>query len=280
MSNRVSGRDWERLSAYLDGELTSRDRARLEDQLKTNSELRAALEELHQTRSLLRSQPFARAPRNFTLSPDMAGIKLEKHFGSNLFPVLRFTSVVASLLFVFIILSDLLLTGQQLASPMLGAEMESVAIQQEVESTSEIFSKAVEESVEVEGLALSESAEAEQALDHAEVPMAGAPAMEMPSPAEEVYPPQADEPLLFAAPMTVTPEPTQTPIPSPTASIVSPERGSTAEAENDLISFLRLIHILRIIENRMLIRFFEVSLVLVAVISGLVAVYMRPVRKR
>lgn len=281
MRNRVSGRDWEMLSAYLDGELPPREQARLEDQLNTNSELRAALEELRRTRSLLRSQPLVNAPRNFTLNPEMVGKKPEKYIGSGLFPVLRLTSVLASLLFAFVIFSDFLFTGQRLASPMMGAELESVVIQQEVESTSGIVSKSVEEeSAVAEGLASSESVESESALDLAEAPVERAPALEMPSPAEVEYPPPAEESLLFAAPMTVTPEPTQTPQPSPTAYIVPAEERLPAERENVLIVFFHLDNIQRILRDRVLVRFLEVSLALVALISGLVAVYTRPARKR
>ncbi len=57
------------LSAYLDGELSGRHRAKLEASLKKDAGLLAALESLRQTRALLRSAPQAKTTRNFTLTP-------------------------------------------------------------------------------------------------------------------------------------------------------------------------------------------------------------------
>ena len=70
-----SRRDLEQLSAYLDGQLSQSDRARLEIRIKSDAGLAAALEELRQTRAFLRRTPQRHAPRNFTLTPGMAGIR-------------------------------------------------------------------------------------------------------------------------------------------------------------------------------------------------------------
>ena len=74
MTKNISMREWEALSAYLDGQLPAKERTRLETQLNQAPELRSALEDLRRTRSVLRSQPKVRAPRNFTLTPEMAGL--------------------------------------------------------------------------------------------------------------------------------------------------------------------------------------------------------------
>ena len=60
------------LSAYLDGQLTPAEIRQAEELLASRFEMRTALDELSQTRALLRSLPMRRAPRNFTLSPAMA----------------------------------------------------------------------------------------------------------------------------------------------------------------------------------------------------------------
>jgi anti-sigma factor RsiW len=65
----------EALSAYLDGQLTPKERSRLEKKLQASADLRAAMEEMRRTRAVLRSQPRLRAPRNFTLTPEMAGLR-------------------------------------------------------------------------------------------------------------------------------------------------------------------------------------------------------------
>ena len=66
MTTPISDRDWEAISAYLDGELNPKERARLDARLQANADLRAALEDLRRTRTVLRSQPRLHAPRNFT----------------------------------------------------------------------------------------------------------------------------------------------------------------------------------------------------------------------
>jgi len=63
--------DWEILSAYLDGQLSSRELEKVQKRLETQPDLQRALDELQRTRMVLRAAPRRRAPRNFTLSPDM-----------------------------------------------------------------------------------------------------------------------------------------------------------------------------------------------------------------
>ena len=90
-----SFRDVERLSAYLDGELSQAERARLESRLARDVGLSAALDELRATRALLRRTSRRRAPRSFTLTPKMAGLRPPL---PRAVPVLRFASVLATLL--------------------------------------------------------------------------------------------------------------------------------------------------------------------------------------
>jgi anti-sigma factor RsiW len=63
--------DWdqqlEQLSAYLDNEVDERERAALEQHLPTCEECRRALEELGQSRALLRALPTPALPRSFRL---------------------------------------------------------------------------------------------------------------------------------------------------------------------------------------------------------------------
>ncbi len=63
--------DTEQLSAYIDGELPTRERAVLEARLLTEPALRRELESLRATSALLRDLPPMTAPRSFTLSPEM-----------------------------------------------------------------------------------------------------------------------------------------------------------------------------------------------------------------
>jgi len=116
---KLSFRVVEQLSAYLDGQLSQAERARLEARLRADPELAAALDDLRRTRSLLHRSPQRRAPRNFTLTPKMAGLKPPL---PPLVPALSWASAVAVLLF-FLTLGSSLLGGLSFgaASPRLSA---------------------------------------------------------------------------------------------------------------------------------------------------------------
>src|SRR5512142_1758722 len=73
MRAQISNRDYEQLSAYIDGQLSPAERRKLEERLRARTDLQVALDEMNRTRSLLRSAPRRRAPRNFTLTPAMVG---------------------------------------------------------------------------------------------------------------------------------------------------------------------------------------------------------------
>lgn len=96
-STRIT-RQWKQLSAYLDGQLPQRQAARLEKRLSSDARLRAEYEDLKRTRSLLRSLPKRRVPRNFTLTPDM--VRAPRRKFSFIVPALRLSSSAAALLLV------------------------------------------------------------------------------------------------------------------------------------------------------------------------------------
>ncbi|HEY9151358.1 MAG TPA: hypothetical protein VIN60_00615 [Anaerolineales bacterium] len=93
----MNPRDLELLSAYLDGQLNPSDSARLKSRLASDESLRAVLDNLRATRNLLRQLPSRRAPRNFTLTPQMAGIKPPTPRAVLVF---RFASAFATFLFI------------------------------------------------------------------------------------------------------------------------------------------------------------------------------------
>lgn len=67
----LNERDFELLSAYLDGELIDSERLALEIRLDAEPELRRELNELRQTVQMIRQMPTIKAPRDFTLAhPD------------------------------------------------------------------------------------------------------------------------------------------------------------------------------------------------------------------
>lgn len=90
-------RDIENLSAYIDGQLNAADAARLEARLKTDAELASALRDLSAARNILKKLPARKAPRNFTLTRQMVGLKPPL---PSTYPLFRFATVFAAILFM------------------------------------------------------------------------------------------------------------------------------------------------------------------------------------
>jgi anti-sigma factor RsiW len=88
-------REIEHLSAYLDGQLDTSELARIESRLNSDPELASILSDLRATRGILRKLPTRKAPRNFTLTRQMVGLKPPL---PRTYPVFRFATVFASLL--------------------------------------------------------------------------------------------------------------------------------------------------------------------------------------
>lgn len=108
MTNRIKTSDWEALSAYLDNQISAKDRSRLETRLSEEAELAGALEELRRTRVILRSQPRLRAPRNFTLTPAMAGVRRQGlRISASPFATLRLASALATIFLIVVTVGDL-----------------------------------------------------------------------------------------------------------------------------------------------------------------------------
>jgi hypothetical protein len=106
-------RDVELLSTYLDGKLSQADSARLESRLKEDLNLRTVMDDLAQSRSLLRKLPKRRAPRNFTLTPQMARVKPPL---PRAVPALRWATSLATLLLVVTFAANAFVPAQ----PVLG----------------------------------------------------------------------------------------------------------------------------------------------------------------
>ena len=111
----MNSRDLELLSAYLDGQLNSSDSMRLESRLASDESLRAALDDLRSTRILLRQLPSRRAPHNFTLTPQMAGLKPPT---PRAVPVFRFATGLATFFFLITFVINGLIS---LSAPSLAA---------------------------------------------------------------------------------------------------------------------------------------------------------------
>jgi len=107
--NRARERMDELLSAYIDGALSPRERARLEARLAQDADLRARLESLQRTVALVRGMPPLRAPRNFLLTPAM--VRRPAPVARRLAPALTFATAISGLLCVLLLVGNLLSAG-------------------------------------------------------------------------------------------------------------------------------------------------------------------------
>ena len=106
MTTRITPREWEALSAYLDHQLNKKELSQLETRLDNSSELKQALEELQRTRIIIHNAPKRRAPRNFTLTQTMAGSSRSRGSHLGAYPVLRLASMLATLFFIVVTLGS------------------------------------------------------------------------------------------------------------------------------------------------------------------------------
>ena len=102
MSTKIS-QDFERLSAYIDNQLSPAEKADLEARLAKEADLQATLTELRRTVRALRSLPAVKPPRSFTLTPEQVPQRARR---GPLFPVFRLAAALCTLLLVLTVARD------------------------------------------------------------------------------------------------------------------------------------------------------------------------------
>ena len=196
MTPNTSFRDVEKLSAYLDGQLKPDDEARLEARLQTDPELATVLRDLRQARGVLRQLPKRRAPRNFTLTPKMAGIKPPM---PRSYPVFRFATVMAALLLFFTLATNFMAPRvQRVALPYgIGGKGGGGGPESDLAMEMQAAEAPAEEAMEsAPAPAMEESAapaEAPAAAEAAEPLSEGEPNAEDSAPAQPTAQPEASE---------------------------------------------------------------------------------------
>lgn len=286
MTNEITAHEWEALSAYLDKELPPKDATRLEARLRAQPELRGALEDLRKTRTILRSQPKMRAPRNFTLTPEMVGRrKTDLGFLRELFPVMRFTSAMASVLLVLVLISDIFssvpLGGSQVAQAPAGMSYEEAAGSALPGETSEGFAgdtsqKGAEDSARQ--MAQGETTEEAELLMAPAATEEAALAMEAPAEAS----PESEEPAARSAPDQETAEElqsTQAMAASEIADNAAMAEPSSAGGQSTFSEPAPAEAPAPLQPNREILRVFEWILGALAVLSGLGAFILRKTGK-
>lgn len=95
---RLRDHDIEKISAYLDGQLSSSESAVIESRLKTDPDLASAFDDMRLARGMLRRLPKRKAPRNFMLSRKM--VKANPPVPRT-FSLFQFSSAFSALLLIF-----------------------------------------------------------------------------------------------------------------------------------------------------------------------------------
>jgi len=274
MMREMTNREWEALSAYLDNELAPKERSSLEAQLKQDQDLRIALQELRRTRIVLRSQPKMRAPRNFTLTPEMAGIRTKSRPASRAYPFFRLASALATIALVLVLVGDFF-TAKPAALPTSrsSAPIEAPMSPQEAQAATNAPPGMGGGSGQAPQAAVPGNSAADQ--NTAE------PSMGIMAQAPEGTPEASEQPKLFLAPnATGTPQPGQPEVPAAKAAPTEPQveaqeqalpaqltQGPAATTEVELAQPAKSIQVPDL-------RYIEIGLAVVAVISGLIAWYL------
>jgi anti-sigma factor RsiW len=157
----ISPQDFDRLSAYLDDDLSPAEKSGLEARLEREPELKAALDDLRMTVRALRALPSLKPPRNFTLTPAQAQAIRPRRI---LFPALRTAAAFAALALVFVIVGDL---GSAALRPQPAAAPAGVA----EKSAAPTEMSAPESAAQGADAALTPSAEAAFEIVAAQTPM-------------------------------------------------------------------------------------------------------------
>ena len=113
--------DLETLSAYLDHELSEAEEQAVRSQVAQDPALQRQLDDLRQTRYVLRHTPKVKRPRSFVLTPEMVQ---RQRFAAGAWNVSRWVSAVASVLLIVMIGGQYLFGGGAL---MGGAEQNDLA---------------------------------------------------------------------------------------------------------------------------------------------------------
>lgn len=252
----LTDRDLEMISAYLDGEISRKERERLEARLLVDEDLSNTLKQLQHTKQVMNSLPFMRAPRNYFVTAEMVG---KKETGSRAFPILRFASALASVLFILLFLGDMLVPRTAL--------MTSSKTVQVAETIIEAAELPVSEAPQIESQL--PEAQADQAMEMA--PVEGEAAAPFPEPT----PDQPSEPAAEMERLLATG------VPSPVEeSEVGVGEVAESFAEPNLLEEGGVIDVSPedetrpIIDYWKIVRYFEIFLIVLALTTGLAALLL------
>ena len=132
---------WSDLSAYLDGELTGREKAALEQRLQKDAQLRSELNQMKATRAMLRSLPRRKVPHDFSLTPEMAKAAQKNTW----WPMFGYASLASALVAIVLLVVQILPGTMftqgvlQAAKPEAGMAAESVMANDQAAASPEVI---------------------------------------------------------------------------------------------------------------------------------------------
>ncbi|HUF38271.1 MAG TPA: hypothetical protein VMN57_07100 [Anaerolineales bacterium] len=197
----LNPKDTEALSAFLDGNLDPVEHARLEQRLRQETVLQAELESLDRTRRMLRAAPHYRAPRNFTLTPEMAGIPAARP--GVLSGLTRIAFQMTSILFIVALVGNFTfqgLGGSQPDNPAAftsetDGEMPPEADPAAEDAAGESSAAGAEEPAEEQTMEMLDAESVESGEDPEEIQALAAPSEESLSVAEEAESQPVEDPV-------------------------------------------------------------------------------------
>ena len=160
--NHLRQRDIEKLSAYLDQELSQREIQKLELRLQADPALRNALREFEENKKLLTRLPRVSPPHNFTLTRAMAGEIKSLGF----YPFFRLASVVATVAFAILVGADALLLDRA-GESRFAAPLAASGLSEEQEIDDQVFDESAADELMTKADAVAEQP-AELAMDEAQ----------------------------------------------------------------------------------------------------------------
>ena len=130
---RQHTRDLALLSAYLDGELQPHQHQALAARLQAEPDLREWLESLRKVKRTVGYLPRLRAPRNYTLTPEMVTVRKKK--AAPFAGTLRLASTLAAILMVVLFGVEFLFTSGPLARTQMASapQMEAAVMMDDAE---------------------------------------------------------------------------------------------------------------------------------------------------
>lgn len=135
---QITDRDWAKLSAYLDGELSGRELKQLRKKIQADPLLQTALEQLKITKQILQAAPQIPAPRNFILTPEMIGVRSKKPSFSGY----RLAAALTSFLLIGVLILDF---GGIFFTGAMSAVSSQKSLEAQLESMPEAAADAMEE---------------------------------------------------------------------------------------------------------------------------------------